>query len=122
MIDHPFMDFKSLTDEELSSKESQIFKNLQKANMWGSSDDIIGQLNWTLEMIYEEKMERMNRQMFDDIQSTFPKIIDSDPEIKTDHADLDEIKTTVIKPELKKPNNMEVPLFHKEYTKKNGSE
>lgn len=120
MIDHPFMDFKNLSDDDLSNKESQIMKNLYRARMWGSSPELINQLNWTLEMINEERVERLQRQQFDLTQEMFPKIIDSDPEFKKDHAEIDEIKTTVVKPAAKKPMSSEAPIFHKEYLRDSG--
>lgn len=118
MIDHPFLSFKDMSEEELQTKQAELHRNLGRAHMWGSSFDLIHQLEWMLEMIEEERMERMNRQQFEAMQAMFPERVESDPEFKTQKSELEEVKSTVVKPaQSKKPTNMAMPSFNKEYTK-----
>lgn len=117
MIDHPFLSFKELSDDELLNKTTELQKRLNKAHMWGSSSDILSQLEWMLEMIEEEKMERMTKQTFEQIQGMFPEIVESDPEFAKSKSELDETNTKVVKPAATKKNlTLPVPSFHKEYT------
>ena len=118
MIDHPFLSFAKMSDDELLEKTSELHRNLGRAHMWGSSLDIINQLEWMLEMIEEEKMERMKKQQFEAMQAMFPDRVESDPEFKTQKSELEETKSTVVKPAAKKPQNLPAPVFHKEYTGK----
>lgn len=117
MIDHPFLSFKELSDDELLNKTTELQKRLNKAHMWGSSSDILSQLEWMLEMIEEEKMERMSKQTFEQIQGMFPEIVESDPEFAKSKGDLEETNTKVVKPASTKKNlTLPAPSFHKEYT------
>jgi len=84
--------------------------------MWGSSSDIINQLEWMLEMVEEEKMERMKKQQFEALQSMFPDRVESDPQFKTQKSELEDTKSTVVKPASRKPQDLPTPIFHKEYT------
>lgn len=119
MIDHPFLSFKDLSDDELLEKTSELHKRLNKAHMWGSSQDLITQLQWMLEMIEEEKGERLKKQNFEALNSMFPEIVESDPEFMKDKANLEEANAKVVKPaQTKKVSNLPAPSFHKEYTDK----
>jgi hypothetical protein len=116
LIDHPFLSFKELSDDELLDKTSEIHKRLNKAFMWGSSSDLISQLQWMLEMIEEEKMERMKKQNFDLMQGMFPEVVESDPEFSKSKVEPEESQARVVKPaNSKKAQNLPVPSFHKEY-------
>lgn len=118
MIDHPFLSFSTMSDEDLLEKTSELYRNLSRAHMWGSSLEIIQQLEWMLEMIEEERMERFKKQQFEAMQSMFPDRVESDPEFKTQKSELEETKTTVVKPAARKPQNFPTPVFHKEYSGK----
>lgn len=118
MIDHPFLSFKDLSDDELLQKTQDIHRNLSRASMWGSSLDTIHQLEWMLEMIDEEKMERAHKASFEAMQNMFPDTVESDPDFKTQKSEMDETKTTVVKPAARKPQNLPAPTFHKEYKDK----
>ena len=118
MIDHPHLSFHDLTEDELTQKSQDLHRNLSKASMWGSSRDIIDQLQWMLEMVEEERMERMKRASFEAMQSMFPERVESDPEFSQQKSDLQDTKTTVVKPASKsRPTGQPDPVFHKEYTK-----
>ena len=117
MIDHPFLSFKDLSDDELLEKSTELHRNLNRAHLWGSSPDLINQLQWMLEMIEEEKMERLNKQAFDAFNDMFPERVESDPEFKVAKGELEETKTTVIKPaKVSKPQTFTEPVFNKEYS------
>lgn len=119
MIDHPFLSFKDLSDDELLQKTQDIHRNLSRASMWGSSLDTINQLEWMLEMIDEEKMERAQKANFDAMVAMFPDTVESDPDFKASKGEPeDDSKTTIVKPASRKPQNLPAPLFHKEYTDK----
>lgn len=122
MIDHPFLSFKNLSDDELLDKMSDLHRNLSRAHMWGSSLEIINQLEWMLEMIEEEKAERYKKQQFEAMQAMFPDRVESDPDFKTQKSEMEETKSTVVKPASRKPQNLPVPSFQKEYTKKDGGQ
>lgn len=118
MIDHPFLSFKDMSEEELLEKQAELHRNLSRAHMWGSSQDLINQLSWMLEMIEEEKMERMAKVQFEAMQAMFPERVESDPEFKTEKSELEEVKSTVVKPaKVAKTQDLPAPIFHKEYTK-----
>lgn len=117
MIDHPFLSFKNLSDDELLEKTSEIHKRINKAYMWGSSRDLISQLQWMLEMIEEEKEERLKKQTFEAIQGMFPEVVESDPEFAKSKAETEDANAKVVKPaQAKKTSNLPVPSFNKEYT------
>lgn len=122
MIDHPFLSFKNMSDDELLDKMSDLHRNLSRAHMWGSSLEIINQLEWMLEMIEEEKAERYKKQQFEAMQAMFPDRVESDPDFKTQKSEMEETKSTVVKPAARKPQNLPVPSFQKEYTKKDGGQ
>lgn len=113
MIDHPFLSFKDLSDDELLEKTQEIHKRLSKGFMWGSSPDLLNQLEWMLEMIEEEKMERMKKVNFEAMQSMFPEVVESDPEFSKDKVDIEDT-AKVVKPAAKKALNLPVPDFRKE--------
>jgi hypothetical protein len=119
LIDHPFLSFKDLSEDELQDKTADIHKKLSKAHMWGSSRDIISQLEWMLEMIEEEKMERLKKQNFDTIKAMFPETVESDPEYSQTKSSMDDTNSKVVKPaQTKKTPQMPMPLFDKEYVNK----
>lgn len=97
MIEHPFLDFKECSDDELTNKALDIQKKLIRAHMWGSSQDIIGQLSWMIEMIEEEKRERLFKQNHDQFNALFPAIVESDPILQQDH------ENKIEKPQREKP-------------------
>ena len=114
MIDHPFLDFKELSDDELLEKTTDLQRNMQRAYLWGSSHDVITQLEWMLEMIEEEKLERYKRQVFDMQNAMFPEIVESDPEFKkADTNPTESIKPA--KPHKNAPAALPMPNFNKEY-------
>lgn len=118
MIEHPFLSFKDMSEEDLLEKQADLHRNLSRAHMWGSSSDLINQLEWMLEMIEEERMERMAKQQFEAMQAMFPERVESDPEFKTQKSELEEVKSTVVKPaRVSKAQDLPAPIFHKEYTK-----
>lgn len=116
MIEHPFLSFSNMSDEELLEKTSELHRNIARGYTWGSSHDLINQLQWMLEMIEEEKMERFKKQQFEAMQSMFPDRVESDPEFKTQKSELEDTKSTVVKPAKEKRPDLPAPLFHKEYT------
>ena len=115
MIDHPFLSFKDLSDDDLLEKTTELQKNLNRAHMWGSSQEIIGQLIWMLDMIEEEKLERWKKQNFDMMNSAFPEIVESDPEFKNDKPETEVVKSS--KP-VRKTHSLPMPNFNKEYVNK----
>jgi hypothetical protein len=118
LIDHPFLDFKDLSDEELLDKTTELHKKLNKAHMWGSSSGIADQLMWMLEMIEEEKMERQKKANFDAMNAMFPETIESDPDFGREKPDADDTNSKVIKPSsTRKTTDLPMPMFDKEYTK-----
>lgn len=106
-----------MSDDELLQKTQDLHRNLSRAYTWGSSMESVNQLQWMLEMIEEERMERMAKQTFEAMQTMFPERIESDPEFRVSKSEMEETKTTVVKPAAKKPQNLPAPMFHKEYTK-----
>lgn len=119
MIDHPFLSFKELSEDELQEKTAELHKKLNKAHMWGSSFNIVTQLEWMLEMIEEEKMERMKKQNFDAIKGMFPDVVESDPDFAQSKSSMDETNSRVVKPaQNKQTPQMPMPLFDKEYVNK----
>jgi hypothetical protein len=116
LIDHPFLSFKQLSEEELLDKTSDLHKKLAKAHMWGSSQEIIDQLYWMLEMIEEEKGERLKKQQFEMVQAMFPETTESDPDFVKNKSEMDDSNTKVVKPAVAKKNmSLPAPTFHKEY-------
>lgn len=116
MIDHPFLSFSNLSDDELLDKTGEIHKRLSKAYMWGSSNDLVSQLEWMLEMIEEEKMERAKKASFEALQGMFPEVVESDPEFSKGKSDVEESNSKIVKPATnKKASTMPAPSFHKEY-------
>ena len=118
MIDHPFLSFKDLNEDELLEKTSDLHKKLNKAYMWGSSSDLINQLHWMLEMIEEEKMERMKKQQFEAVNQMFPETVESDPDFVRSKSEAEDSNSKVVKPAAsKKAPSLPVPSFNKEYNK-----
>lgn len=115
MIEHPFLNFKDLSDDELLNKTSEIFKKLNGASMWGSSQGIIDQFHWMLEMIEEEKMERMAKANFEALKNIFPETVESDPDFKKDKV-VEEAKEKAAKSKPTGPRTFPAPVFTKEYT------
>lgn len=120
MIDHPFINLKSLSDEELLKRNADLHKKLMMAHMWTSNPHIAEQIGFMLEMIAEEQQERMSRETNEAWNKMFPDVIESDPEFKKDRASVDQQdKTHVVKPAQAKPRTPIVaPTFHKEYINK----
>lgn len=116
MIDHPFIELSHLSEDELLNKTSELHRNLSRAFTWGSSKEITDQLQWMLEMIEEEKMERYKKQQFEAMQGMFPERVESDPEFRTTASHMEDSKSTVVKPAKEKKLDMPAPMFHKEYT------
>jgi len=120
LIDHPFLSFKELSEDELQEKTAELYSKLNRAHMWGSSQDLITQLEWMLEMIEEEKTERLKRQNFDTIQGMFPDIVESDPEFVHTKGTVETSNSKVVKPaQSKKIAQIPMPSFDKEYVDKN---
>jgi hypothetical protein len=118
LIDHPFLSFQDLSEDELQAKTADIHAKLSKANMWGSSPDLISQLEWMLDMIEEEKMERMKKSSFEQAQAMFPPTIESDPEFSKDKSAMEDSNSKIVKPaQTKKANSLPTPSFNKEYGK-----
>lgn len=97
-------------------KTADLHRKLNKAHMWGSSYDLITQLEWMLEMIEEEKMERMKKAGFEALQGMFPETVESDPEFAQTKGPQEESNSKVVKPAQNKKNpTMPMPMFDKEY-------
>jgi hypothetical protein len=104
-----------MSDDELLEKTSALHKRLSKAHMWGSSTEIINQLHWMLEMIEEEKMERMKKQQFEAMQAMFPETTESDPDFVKSKSEVEDTNTKVVKPAVTKNVTLPTPTFNKEY-------
>lgn len=111
MIDHPFMNLKSLSEDELLDKTTDLQGRLGKAHMWGSSTDIINQLEWMLEMIEEEKYERMAKVNHTAMQSMFPDIVESEPELVKDKG----VPVQTTSKPISKAEGLPKPNFDKVY-------
>ena len=108
-----------MSDDELLEKTTELHSRLNKAFMWGSSSDLVNQLQWMLEMIEEEKMERYKKQNFELIQGMFPDTVESDPDFAKVKSQVEEANAKVVKPaQSKKVSNLPAPSFHKEYVGK----
>jgi hypothetical protein len=120
MIDHPFINLKALTDEELIKKSTDLHKKLMMAHMWSSNPGIADQFRWMLEMIAEEQQERLAKDTNDAWNKMFPEVIESDPEFTKERSSVDQQdKTHVVKPAQAKPKAPIIaPTFHKEYLNK----
>jgi hypothetical protein len=117
VIDHPFLNFHGLSEDELLEKTSDLHKKLNKAYMWGSSRELIEQLEWMLEMIEEEKAERMKKASFDAMQNMFPATVESDPDFQKERQETQDGSAKVVKPASnKKTTSLPTPMFTKEYT------
>ena len=120
---HPFFDTKKLSDEELLKKINDLSKRLNLVYMTNQSHMMIDQINTMLDILNEERMERLNKQTQDMWNKQFPEIIESDPEFKSERPSLE--NKPVNKPSGKPANKTKnvplvMPTFHKEYLKKDG--
>ncbi len=67
-----FQEYKSLSEEELDTKMTDVLKKMNMAHSMGL-DDAVGQLQGILEMLQFELTERLERQRFDIISGRTPK-------------------------------------------------
>jgi hypothetical protein len=67
-----FQEYKSLSEEELDTKMTDVLKKMNMAHSMGL-DDAVEQLQGILEMLQFELTERLERQRFDIISSRTPE-------------------------------------------------
>lgn len=67
-----FQEYKSLSEEELDTKMSDILKKINVAHSMGL-EDAVNQLQNVLEMLQFELTERLERQRFDIISNRTPE-------------------------------------------------
>ncbi|MDA8882990.1 hypothetical protein N9I00_01170 [bacterium] len=67
-----FQEYKSLSEEELDTKMSDILKKINVAHSMGL-EDAVNQLQNILEMLQFELTERLERQRFDIISNRTPE-------------------------------------------------
>jgi len=67
-----FQEYKSLSEEELDTKMTDVLKKMNMAHSMGL-DDAVEQLQGILEMLQFELTERLERQRFDIISGRTPE-------------------------------------------------
>jgi len=67
-----FQEYKSLSEEELDTKMTDVLKKMNMAHSMGL-DDAVDQLHGILEMLQFELTERLERQRFDIISGRTPE-------------------------------------------------
>ena len=67
-----FQEYKSLSEEELDTKMTDVLKKMNMAHSMGL-DDAVDQLQGILEMLQFELTERLERQRFDVISGRTPE-------------------------------------------------
>jgi len=67
-----FQEYKSLSEEELDTKMTDVLKKMNMAHSMGL-DDAVDQLQGILEMLQFELTERLERQRFDIISGRTPE-------------------------------------------------
>jgi len=67
-----FQEYKSLSEEELDTKMTDVLKKMNMAHSMGL-DDAVDQLQDILEMLQFELTERLERQRFDIISGRTPE-------------------------------------------------
>jgi len=67
-----FQEYKSLSEEELDTKMTDVLKKMNMAHSMGL-DDAVEQLQGILEMLQFELTERLERQKFDIISGRTPE-------------------------------------------------
>lgn len=117
-MDHPFFNVKQLSDEDLLKKINDLTRRLNMTHLITGNSDMINQINLMIDMLNEERMERLNKQTFEMWNNQFPEIIETDPEFKMERPSSESHKP------INKPANktkrvpLVTPTFHKEYVKK----
>lgn len=81
MAEYFGFDPASLSDEELLTRQTQLQGRLVWASRFGSME-LMSSLQHMVEMIEFERMDRMQRNLFNDRMAIAPSIIESDPSLK----------------------------------------
>ena len=79
MFDFPGFDPLSLSDEELLNRQGELSRRLGYAARFGSGS--VQQLQNMIQVIENERRERVMRTVFEERQKMFPSVIESEPDL-----------------------------------------
>jgi hypothetical protein len=80
-MDFPGLDVKSLTDDEIMRRISEIHGKLLYAFNFSGSQELTNQMQAILETLEFEQQERASRRVWDSQQKRAPKVIETDPSL-----------------------------------------
>ena len=80
---NPFLDTKSMSDEEILSKMTLVNQRMMYAQNVVGDQSMIASLGSYLDALQAEYQERINLRMQQQWNSQFPEVIESDPDFKT---------------------------------------
>ena len=84
MFDFFGFDPKTLSDDELLNKATDLPAKIVWASRFGSAD-LIGNLQLYLQSIEVERIERLNRVLWGDRIAMTPDVIETDPDLAAEH-------------------------------------
>jgi hypothetical protein len=79
---NPFFDASRLSEDELTQKINELQSKLVWATRVYYNQDMIRQFNSYLDQLMFERDERYRKDIFSQQQKDFPKIIETDPDMK----------------------------------------
>jgi hypothetical protein len=97
---HPFFDSSKLSEDELTSKINEIQGRLVYAQRIAYNGDMVRQFNALLDQLVFEREERYRKEIFHQMQKDFPKIIETEPDLRVNN-------------EVEKSNKPNMPITNK---------
>lgn len=82
MFDIPGFNPRSMSDEELLSKQHDLSRRIEWASRFGMSTEMVAQMQCMLLSIEATRRERTFRDVFEMRQAALPTVIETDPDLR----------------------------------------
>jgi hypothetical protein len=109
---HPSLNLSKFSDEELTVKLNELSKRLAFASTTFLNQEVISQLHNLINVLVTEQSERIEKERYALLDSSSPKIIETEPDLK----EIDLKKTEPVKRDDSKKRTY-VPIILKHWKK-----
>jgi hypothetical protein len=79
---HPSLDLSKLSDEDLHVKLTEVNRRLAYVSRSFFNQEVMAQLNNLQNVILTEQQERLERERFNILDASRPKIIETEPDLR----------------------------------------